>query len=70
MRSILQRQNNKQRIQYGKSVEHEQWQSTTGISITAGHKRVLKQPKGIKIEGLEKSECAERKWTDSQYLDK
>ena len=50
-------------------MEHEQWQSTTGISITAGHKRVLKQPKGIKIEALEKSECSERKWTDSQYLD-
>ena len=52
-----------------KSVEQEQWESTTGISIPPGQKKLSKQLKGIKIEAPENLDSLERKWTDSQYLD-
>jgi hypothetical protein len=70
VKSILRpRRQNVLRGQRAKSVEQEQWESTTGISIPEGQKKLSKQLKGIKIEAPENLDSSEKKWTDSQYLD-
>ena len=67
--SILRPHNNNQQGERAKSVEQEHWESTTGILILLGQKRLLKHLKGIKIEAPENLYRSEKKWTDSQYLD-
>ena len=69
VKSILRLRTNNQRGQRAKSVEQEQWESTTCISFPPGQKKLSKQLKGIKLEAPENLDISERKCTHSQYLD-
>ena len=69
VKSILQPCNNKQEGQLANSIEQEQWELTTGISIAPGQRKLLKQLKRIKIEVPENFDSSERKLRYLQYLD-
>ncbi|KAF8418633.1 hypothetical protein BGX38DRAFT_1280541 [Terfezia claveryi] len=51
-----------------KSVEHQQWESTTGM-VTTGNHKAMNALKGIKIDMPEKLRGEDKKWQDSQYFD-
>jgi len=59
----------KKRTDRGKTLEEQQWETTTGIVTSETSSKMSKWMKGIKIDAPENLNSGDKKWQDLQYLD-